>query len=1796
MRKQILHVMAVLLALAAVLGAWTVAALAEETPAVSVGYYSLSHEDGKYYIQYAVKYEGFDVTGANTGMLFWTENPGRNPEKGSEDAVRPNLGFTEIDGGTYYVFKYDDLEIKQLCDVIYARAYAVVDGRYYYSDVAKYSVVTYAARKLGLVEGVAGTTDEALVALLRAMLDYGEQAQKQFGYKTDTLPTDILPENRFAVTFDASGGSPAPEALTVCRGRPVPEPDIPKKDGSVFAGWACDGKIWNFRADTVSANLTLTAQWEESGKHTHAWGTEWVTDSYGHWHECICGEIKDEEEHRYGNETVTAAPTCALPGKATVTCGCGATAEKLLPATGGHIYENGACTGCGKQEGVCNHEDLHEVRISLGAHGEHGESYLICRTCECGNVKLPDLERSMYLCHMEEISRAESTAGSGGQLYTYESRCSICNLRLAGRTTVEQTDKCHSVITADITVTIPDAEPMTLHATETQTYHVKMKTERVKLADYGACGGILEKGSCAECGETVGFFLPDEACRFGDYEFDSVYVDEGGTRHIVSRRRCQDCGLTALEDEGERTVSVCESFRFYRVTLRIGKTVIAEMTMDRSDSDHAWEETAKLLGERCEDGVRHEATCGKCGKYSSYVSYDHDSRPKSVPGETIGLCGGSIVEQVCQRCKQVTDVAANDTACNWVPDDADAEGYDVYHCEVCGTVRKLLYRKSEKDANCRYTATTGIVYLRGGEAVYRFERSYKVTDHDFKVTYTLLGDTCEDGYLSHGICKTCGHEEDSPVMFRHIEKTETNNGTTACGKYTVSVTDCEVCKTTLRYFSDIPCENPTETRADRLVDGVPHRVYIRSCPDCELREQCESWSVPGKEQCTVIEYMHITWFLGDSVIDEMTEASVREDHRCVYTVVFDDPQLGCRGGYRLSWECSVCLESDRIYMEPGSGHAPASVEIDLLGKGACGGSVTVTRCVACGETLNVSEDFGACDLKKTTRTETVNGVEHTYAVSTCGKCGLHAEIDTWAVAVSDCISDRYTKFTDTLKGETLADFTVTDKIETHAWGDVTYVFRDAAKKCTGGYQIIRHCTNCTETEVAGSGYSHRFGSTEIKGADHGACGGSGSFSACTICGLVDRCTYSADACRMGEQTTEEITDENGWKHTVTTSACEVCKMTTVQDHWYQPDNDCEGHQKERVTYRFPDGTEYSVLIMNAYTNDHDFVYTYVYNDAAKGCAGGYIQTGKCSRCGETTSPTERWGHSMLLFTFDLAGHGGCAGGVVEGQRCIVCNQVVSLASLTGTVKCTFPSDVTIQQTTDEAGNVHSIWDAACTVCGLRFVTETWTVEGENCVFTDYERVQVLRDGTAIFDETASRSSTSHRYDKGTVTFDNPEQGCEGGFTVTRICDRCGGKDEQHGNGHQKQTQDSKLRNYGLCGGSVQIHSCKNCGKVLSWSKDDTACSWIFDPQYADVAAGVSAYSCDVCGTVRKTWQRVEKDEHCNTVRTDVTAYLRDDKTVFSFEIPSGAQVEHTYLYSLKLNGLTCEDGYTATGVCRDCGDVQHETGKYHEKYLVYLYEGSDCASGWQHTLVVERCACGVQHKLTDENLDDDGNGGYSCATCGLTAKCVTGTRTENCIKTDTVLILVTKGEGELFRYEGGIPYANHSFGAPKATLRDGLTDFHSTCTVCGAERHTTAHRDALAESEDGWYCGLSVTADDVYYTIASDTEGDTYVELYRVDGTDMVQIAYDDNSGGNGNFCLTAFLQKGTQYIFRIRFRDKSRSGAITYSVSFFSELCLHGKTADTTVQAEGSADTLHLSYCVHCGLLLQKETTTGTN
>lgn len=68
----------------------------------------------------------------------------------------------------------------------------------------------------------------------------------------------------YRVTFDAKGGAPIPpQSKQVEHGKTVekPAPD-PKKEPFAFGGWWYKNSQWNFATDTVTANITLYAQWK----------------------------------------------------------------------------------------------------------------------------------------------------------------------------------------------------------------------------------------------------------------------------------------------------------------------------------------------------------------------------------------------------------------------------------------------------------------------------------------------------------------------------------------------------------------------------------------------------------------------------------------------------------------------------------------------------------------------------------------------------------------------------------------------------------------------------------------------------------------------------------------------------------------------------------------------------------------------------------------------------------------------------------------------------------------------------------------------------------------------------------------------------------------------------------------------------------------------------------------------------------------------------------------------------------------------------------------------------------------------------------------------------------------------------------------------------------------------------------------------------------------------------------------------------------------------------------------------
>ncbi len=70
----------------------------------------------------------------------------------------------------------------------------------------------------------------------------------------------------YTVLFDSNGGSPV-EKQTVAADSTVREPTPPTREGYVFEGWRSEtGTFWNFAAQYVTSDMTLTAVWVDPAR------------------------------------------------------------------------------------------------------------------------------------------------------------------------------------------------------------------------------------------------------------------------------------------------------------------------------------------------------------------------------------------------------------------------------------------------------------------------------------------------------------------------------------------------------------------------------------------------------------------------------------------------------------------------------------------------------------------------------------------------------------------------------------------------------------------------------------------------------------------------------------------------------------------------------------------------------------------------------------------------------------------------------------------------------------------------------------------------------------------------------------------------------------------------------------------------------------------------------------------------------------------------------------------------------------------------------------------------------------------------------------------------------------------------------------------------------------------------------------------------------------------------------------------------------------------------------------------
>ncbi len=179
----IASILATLFLLLAIAG-MAIGQIAADAPEMSIVATNLSFSDSVY-IKYAVSFENIDDA-ENVKLLVW-DAPHKDYTAGTQKVSLDSDGTATVSGKTCLVFDYRELAAKQMTDYVYARAVYEKNGSTYYSDVKKYSVLTYVYNKLGYT-GTA-TQNEDLQALLEGLLKYGASAQNYFDYKTGALAT-----------------------------------------------------------------------------------------------------------------------------------------------------------------------------------------------------------------------------------------------------------------------------------------------------------------------------------------------------------------------------------------------------------------------------------------------------------------------------------------------------------------------------------------------------------------------------------------------------------------------------------------------------------------------------------------------------------------------------------------------------------------------------------------------------------------------------------------------------------------------------------------------------------------------------------------------------------------------------------------------------------------------------------------------------------------------------------------------------------------------------------------------------------------------------------------------------------------------------------------------------------------------------------------------------------------------------------------------------------------------------------------------------------------------------------------------------------------------------------------------------------------------------------------------------------------------------------------------------------------------------------------------------------------------
>ena len=305
---------------------------------------------------------------------------------------------------------------------------------------------------------------------------------------------------------------------------------------------------------------------------------------------------------------------------------------------------------------------------------------------------------------------------------------------------------------------------------------------------------------------------------------------------------------------------------------------------------------------------------------------------------------------------------------------------------------------------------------------------------------------------------------------------------------------------------------------------------------------------------------------------------------------------------------------------------------------------------------------------------------------------------------------------------------------------------------------------------------------------------------------------------------------------------------------------------------------------------------------------------------------------------------------------------------------------------------------------------------------------------------------------------------------------------------------------------------------------------------------------------------------------------------------------HSYKYSYEFNGNSCDDGYTVTRYCENCGSVEYwqESGHITKYREIQLSELGLCG-GYIEEHYCEICGTVTSANIYDHGCnwsymgeDENGNSVYECSSCGATKlrSTIEGEKDENCNFTRTEAYVYLCGGEEIYRYERSYISEAHSYKYSYEFNGDSCDDGYTVTEYCEdcdyvhtwySEGHRTARRD-IELSELGlcggyieeYYCTVCGTVTSSYIDdhgcnwscIGEDESGYSVYECSSCGATKLIN-SYDSEKGENCNFTRTeayVYLYGGEE-IYRYERSYISEAHSYKYSYELNGDSCDGGYT-----------------------------------